>query len=490
MGGRTLGIPLRRGSHDSDRRFFAEANGGGFSPEDLANLQLWLKADAITGLTDGQTLPIWQDSSTEDHDFTQQDGGVSTYETSVLNGLPVVRVPAEAGAADDFLDAEAFQTSGTGWGTAQTWFFVVRSLAAADDVIRVGFEYANSTDGTIGLGLYLDTDVAPGWYFASSGTAAEPFTYTRALTGTITDWHILCVRVVPAARARLFIDGGNPVVMPLDAAYANAVRTTFPGPWTTTAEQLNMEYAEVISYRDALTSADLNTEGAYLAAKYGLTWTAVTAEPADLTTPAPAFWLAADDIEGFADDAVLPYWTDSSSHYRDAVTDVGSEPTYKTNILNGNPVVRFASDGSGYVYSEGWTTPGASTLFLVAKTGDGSFGSVEDWADGRPALILQDGVGQVQLAGTSTITAPETTFDTTWHIVAGVANGASSAIYVDGASVATGNIGATAIGGGIGLFGTGDTAEAIVFQGALSTADLNLVGNYLADKYALTWTDI
>jgi hypothetical protein len=35
-----------------------------------------------------------------------------------------------------------------------------------------------------------------------------------------------------------------------------------------------------------------------------------------------------------------------------------------------------------------------------------------------------------------------------------------------------------------------DLGEALVYDGALADADINLIGNYLATKWGTSWTDI
>jgi hypothetical protein len=63
-----------------------------FSPDDLAGLEAWYKADAITGLADADPVATWIDSSGNGNDATQGTGdNKPTYQTNELNGLPVVR---------------------------------------------------------------------------------------------------------------------------------------------------------------------------------------------------------------------------------------------------------------------------------------------------------------------------------------------------------------------------------------------------------------
>ncbi len=54
-------------------------------------LTLWLKADALTGLTNGQSVATWNDSSTNGNDATQGSGSMQpTYVSNGLAGLPVL----------------------------------------------------------------------------------------------------------------------------------------------------------------------------------------------------------------------------------------------------------------------------------------------------------------------------------------------------------------------------------------------------------------
>ncbi len=55
------------------------------------NLQLWLKADAITGLNNNDPVSTWVDSSVNGRNATQSGAARPTYITSALNGKPVIR---------------------------------------------------------------------------------------------------------------------------------------------------------------------------------------------------------------------------------------------------------------------------------------------------------------------------------------------------------------------------------------------------------------
>jgi len=67
------------------------AAAGGFSPTDIAGLNLWLPADQIVA-TDGDPLDDWKDRSGNAYDYTQSTSGDRpTYKANIVNGNPVVR---------------------------------------------------------------------------------------------------------------------------------------------------------------------------------------------------------------------------------------------------------------------------------------------------------------------------------------------------------------------------------------------------------------
>ena len=68
-----------------------------------ADLRVWLRADAITGLSDGDPVAAWTDQSGNTNNAAQvASGNRPTYQTSGLNGLPTVRFD---GVDDHFLIA-------------------------------------------------------------------------------------------------------------------------------------------------------------------------------------------------------------------------------------------------------------------------------------------------------------------------------------------------------------------------------------------------
>jgi hypothetical protein len=65
-----------------------------FQPDELNGLAVWLKADGVTGVNDGDSLPLWEASAGTNSDFSQSVSDQQpTYIASVpeLNGQPAIR---------------------------------------------------------------------------------------------------------------------------------------------------------------------------------------------------------------------------------------------------------------------------------------------------------------------------------------------------------------------------------------------------------------
>ena len=67
------------------------AGGSSFSPPQLSGLQFWLKADAITGLNDGDPVTTWNDSSGSGRNATGVGAARPIYKTNIINGLPALQ---------------------------------------------------------------------------------------------------------------------------------------------------------------------------------------------------------------------------------------------------------------------------------------------------------------------------------------------------------------------------------------------------------------
>ena len=122
---------MRRGSHRPSSIIAS------IQPDAIANLSLWLKADQITGLVDGDPVTTWSDQSGNGYDGTQATvAHKPTYKTAILNGLPVVRFDG----SDDHLEVN----NAVGPVKEHTLFAVATTGGAAGLNILIGRNYTTS----------------------------------------------------------------------------------------------------------------------------------------------------------------------------------------------------------------------------------------------------------------------------------------------------------------------------------------------------------
>jgi len=240
--------------------------------------------------------------------------------------------------------------------------------------------------------------------------------------------------------------------------------------------------------------------------------------PSDI--PGLVLWLAARRIAGKSDgDALTATIADLSPAGND-ITPVNS-PTFQSgagDLINGHPVIRTVIASSQYLTANGVALSltgddQPATVFLVAKVasvattqvlwGAGNSGNnTPIWQEmimtGTPSTLWstrRDDGGTGPSEGRGTI-------DTNLHILAWWFNGTTIRIYKDGVQQGTDlafdantitlnrfaiaallRIGAEAYCGM-------DLAEMTMHGSALSVANMNTMGRWLAKLYAQSWTDI
>lgn len=206
-----------------------------------------------------------------------------------------------------------------------------------------------------------------------------------------------------------------------------------------------------------------------------------------------------------ADGAPVGAWDDASgagAHVTQSTSD--NRPTLKTGIINSKPVLRFDGSndrmaGSASAATKPFTAfalfkaanVSVTSTMLGASTAGGLHWRI-DQAGAHPQEILRQDT-ELIASGTGGQT-------TAAHIVAVTYGSAGAwAFYLDGAGAGSGtnNKTFTASTTTVGYNGSnnvelcnGDLAEIIKYDSALSTTDLNRVGNYLESKYGVTWTDV
>lgn len=199
--------------------------------------------------------------------------------------------------------------------------------------------------------------------------------------------------------------------------------------------------------------------------------------------PGLKLWLKADAITGLNDGAVVTTWNDSSSNNNNATqSNEGYKPVYKTNIVNGKPVLQFYGkfmDTGAFIIKQ---------VYMVYKSPNAAFNTyggplgVINYGDGRP-FIFEAGQTffhsnpyplSVWKNGTQITTSPyNMTPVTSWMVLTlNTANPNNSRAY--------------RIGGSEGYLASLDIAEIIGYDNILSDVDRKKVEGYLGSKYGIT----
>jgi len=196
------------------------------------------------------------------------------------------------------------------------------------------------------------------------------------------------------------------------------------------------------------------------------------------------------------DGDALTVWKDVSGNAYNATPVTGS-PVYKTNILNGKPIVRFTASNTDGMRS---IVPVSSTytLFSVARMRDlSSPGRIiasiypekanylAGWWGGYESTFYAEGWVK---SGTVSVT-------TNWHQYTTKGDGTTSTFYESGTSLASNTAGVSSPNGGIALSGYAlasstemsncDIAEVILYNRVLSDTERGSIESYLLSKYGL-----
>ena len=216
-----------------------------------------------------------------------------------------------------------------------------------------------------------------------------------------------------------------------------------------------------------------------------------------LWTPAQldgvALWLDAAELSGLSNGDPVANWADATANGLAAMQGaVINQPTYRPNVLNGLPVVRF--DGGDWltVANALGITGQPYAQFAVWKAG-GALQALMIWAN-NTGLLITDFDNDVGIFSGSALFDFDHHAFGQWHLVAGVHNDASSSLTVDGQTSTVGSAGAGAPSGeltiGAGIAGAdrwlnGDLAELVITKSALTADERQRIEGYLAHKWGL-----
>ena len=136
---------------------FAQMHPHSFSPRQLGIMQAWYRADAITGLADGDPVASWVDSTANARTLTQSTADYRpAYKVSIQNGRPAIRFDGTndmlSGAFAGSLQFTVFtvqRTDDSAWGTVYLALTSVPNIWADEgDTTHISFNFSKVGGGS------------------------------------------------------------------------------------------------------------------------------------------------------------------------------------------------------------------------------------------------------------------------------------------------------------------------------------------------------
>lgn len=253
---------------------FTSANGGKESvtvtitqpailPNSLSGLVFWLKADSITGVSNGTQITAWNDSSGNGKTFSTANG--PTMVSNCLNGKPCLQFNGtnqylqQAGVYDVSLNTTAF-----------TFLVIVRtmSMGTSGEIYRslVGA-------GVDGFGLAIaDNGFGSGTHRALIGNATLQWDYLWPLDRTINvnAWDLYSLHLDTTLTRMMHRNGFMQAAMYNSYEVNGSVKPTIGSLETLNGSWFNGQISEIILYNVALSDYQRRGVNCYLKNKYRL----------------------------------------------------------------------------------------------------------------------------------------------------------------------------------------------------------------------------
>ncbi len=376
------------------------------APDSILNLSLWLKADAITGLNDGDTVNTWNDSSTNARSATR-NAGTPVYKTNVLNGKPVVRFPVDGESRFTFPQMSDIRTV----------FWVVKETATTNPHFLLGddnnFHFHRGNGGPI---------------WSSTNASANIRNGTTRLMGTAVNG--TTTSLGSGYRLVSVVTSGN-----VEASRLSRDRTQVGRSW-------DGDVAEVIIYNRALTNDEETRIGTYLAQKYNLTTTYPGVPP--LYTTDGSTW-----SNGYL--GVFHLRETSGQHFSSTSGNTATRSVSATNQGSATGIIGTADEFNGtsnfvslpdYGSSPQVTVEAWANLTSAPSTAGGGIVSSDTWASGYThfkAASNQEFSASINSGGTLTSPSAALPLGSWSHVAYTISGNAPNglALYQNGALLGT-----------------------------------------------------
>ncbi len=188
-------------------------------------------------------------------------------------------------------------------------------------------------------------------------------------------------------------------------------------------------------------------------------------------------------VEQVVGDDVLQTVTAAKATYRAAVAALNNQPALE---FDGGDLLSIATWGSGALSQP------LTTFTVVQETDVSTTRFIHD-GNVNVFRLFSRAVAPVEYRLQAPSIVGGGTPDTNVHIFTAVWNGASSEMWLDGTSLASGDVGANTLDGFVIGGNSGETpslvgfvARILIYSGDLSLADKNLIQTFLATRYGIT----
>ena len=234
----------------------------------MTNLQVWLQADAIEGLSDGDEVATWLDQSGRSNDATQtSSGNRPTYSTSALNGLPTVSFDG----LNDYLQIDS--NAGLEPQTLSAFAVVVATAEGGSSDGRDLFgKYYGPSNPYASYGLELRSSSTSPNAWRIHGSYGGSYTGVRTSAVEINQPDVLS-GVWNPDNVKLFVDGDERANRDATGSFAYNGEPLAIGTWLADvgeAHSYGGHLAEFLLYDAALSIDDRQLVEGSLAWKYGL----------------------------------------------------------------------------------------------------------------------------------------------------------------------------------------------------------------------------
>lgn len=499
------------------------------------SLIIRLQADSLgeQGLSNGDAVTQWTDladtDSVDGSAFVISGHETPSYVPSALNGKAVVR----------FNNTNVLASAPFSWPDVSRGITILavctgdQSGATGERLWGIG-----EANGTAGQYLALDVSTSTSVTDAGSGVRFNNGKSLVAAQNPVdTGFHVVVLKIGQSDYYQdvcYYVD--DSVLQVFDATANPANQINFPVTGNTltlgtswingslgTSDMFTGDLAEMLVYNRQLSTAEIGQMIDYLTAEYGL-----NANPP--VTNDMVIHLDASSLAGFSDGDMVNSWPDlaAGDTIDGTVAQLGSNllPAYKSDVLNGKPVVRFADAQVLSSADFSWLDVNAGLTICAVLTGDTSGQAAEralgvgdntgasgqivafdastntDGTDGGSGfrfnngkalvknlnpldndfhtVILQIDQGSLYQNGGYYID------DVTAETFDNVANGTNALNLSPTGNTLT--LGTSWINGSLGTgdMYSGDIAEIMIFNRMLSREEMQMLQDYLYDKYFYT----